>query len=760
MAYFEHTYNGSVAKFGTAKPDVYMYMRIHGNTYPNARYLEYYVTLGCYYAYRSAWTWKETNFVVGGVDHLNGTDLAFSASGGATDLKTVGPFRVDYGVDGNAGSVQLWGRLYNGSVKNVNDGKYYSLDTKLDSVWYSFPWIAAATKPSVPGNQRLNGSTSLTVTERSQNFTLSWNKPSGGTYGVSGYRLYWSKGDGWRHFATVANANQLSYTLNINTIYSSMPRGDAIGFEVQAYNDRQDSGHSGGMFDYNALTLAKMSFNSISASEVSFYSAKINWSSNLNVKTVQYSYDGGNSWSTGQSNINTTSGSFILSGRTSGTKYTVKVRLTAASDGTQVTKDVSFTTSSMTTNAWISATSFYNTTIKWSSNVNIKTIEYKLNNGNWSTYQSGQNKASGDISIGSLTSGTSYTIQVRLTAVGDNKQKTHTLTTTTSAMNISLNTSSTSFYSTTVNWSSNVNIKTVEYNLNNGGWSSKQSVSNVKSGSFGLSGLASGTGYNIQVRLTGTSDGKTITSNVSFSTRATDVKVTTSNITPVGVKINWSSSVNINKVQWKLSTDPDSAYKNAKTGLNIKEDSFVITSLTYNKTYTINVRVTGYADGKTATASTTIKTLDIARLTAVTKVWDVDKSAEITATNPGECALQLYIDYYANNNWVPLISRTKVALSAGKYKIELTTSEINMLYKRASGDTNAKFRFTLKSLYPGYLGEHSMETKITFPTKAWVRPDPTGEWKRALVWAKDSAGTWKQVSPWVDPANNKNWKKI
>ena len=673
MAYFEHTYNGSVAKFGTSKPDVYMYMRIHGNTYPDARYLEYYVTLGCYYAYRSAWTWKETNFVVNGYDHLNGADLAYNAGGGATNLMTVGPFRVDYGLDGNAGSVQLWGRLYNSSVLNNNTGKRYSLDTRLDSVWYSFPWIAAATAPSVPGNQRLNGYDSLAVTERSHNFTLSWNKPSGGTYGVSGYRLYWSKGDGWRHFATVENANQLSHTFNINTIYSNMPRGDSIGFQVQAYNSRQDSGHAPGMFDYNKLTLAKMSFNSVSASEVSFYSAKINWSSNLNIKTVEYSYNGGSSWSTAQSNINTASGNFVLSGRTSGTKYTVKVRLTAASDGTQVTKDVSFTTTAMT------------------------------------------------ISVGN---------------------------------------SAVQHYSATVNWSSNTNIKTVEYNLNNAGWKTANSGLNVKSGSFGLSGLSSNTTYTVQVRLTGYADNKTITGNTSFTTKATDVKVTTENITPVGVKINWSSSVNINKVQWKLSTEADSSYKNAATGLNTKSGDFTITSLTFNKSYTINVRVTGYADNKTATTSTTIKTLDIARLTAVTKSWDVDKSAEITATNPGNCALQLYIDYYANNTWVALISRAPITLTNGKYGVTLNTSEINMLYKRASGDTNAKFRFTLKSLYPNLLGEHSMETKITFPTKAWVRPDPTGEWKRALVWAKDSAGTWKQVSPWVDPANNKNWKKI
>lgn len=579
-----------------------------------------------------------------------------------------------------SGSFNLWDNnteikvYYCCSDRGVGncDSKYPTGRVLVASFW-SWDLPFKDYPPGVPGNQRLNGNTSLTVTERSQNFTLSWSKPSGGTYGVSGYNLYWSKGDGWRHFATIQNANQLSHTFNINTIYSGMPRGDSIGFQVQAYNSTYNSGHAPGMFDYNKLTLAKMSFNNISASEVSFYSAKINWSSNLNVKTVQYSYDGGNSWSTAQSNINTTSGNFVLSGRTSGTKYTVKVRLTAASDGTQVTKDVSFTTTAMT------------------------------------------------ISVGN---------------------------------------SAVQHYSATVNWSSNTNIKTVEYNLNNTGWKTANSGLNVKSGSFGLSGLSSNTTYTVQVRLTGYADNKTITGNTSFTTKATDVKVTTSNVTPVGLKISWSSSVNINKVQWKLSTEADSSYKNAATGLNQSSGSFTITSLKFNTSYTINVRVTGYADGKTATTSTTLKTLDIARLTAVTKLWDVDKSAEITATNPGNCALQLYIDYYANNTWVALISRAPITLTNGKYGITLTTSEINMLYKRASGDTNAKFRFTLKSLYPNLLGEHSMETKITFPTKAWVRPDPTGEWKRALVWAKDSAGTWKQVSPWVDPANNKNWKKI
>lgn len=499
MAYFEHTYNGSVTKFGTSKPDVYMYMRIYGNTYPEARYLEYYVTLGCYYAYRSAWTWKDTNFVVGGYDHLNGTDLAFNANGGATDLKTVGPFRVNYGLDGNAGSVQLWGRLYNGSVKNVNNGKYYSLDTRLESVWYPFPWIAAAVPPGRPSSQLVNGATSATVNERSDKFTLTWNHPSNGTFGVSGYRVYCSRGTGWKKIGETTNH---SFETSIQSIQSTvydggtMPRGHSVGFYIQAYNNYLDSGYTGGVFDYNSLTLANVS-GSCSSSEKTCTSAKISWNSNINIKTVEYR---------------------------------------------------------------------------------------KSSSDKWVTVQS---------------------------------------------------------------------------------------------------------------------------------------------------------------------------------GLNTKSSSFTITGLTFNTKYTVEVRVTAVSDNAQAIFSTTVTTLDIAKITAVTKEWSVEATGEITATNPGGCALQLYLDYYTNNTWVPLISRPKIELVDSKYTLTLTRDEINILYKQASGKSDARFRFTLKSYYPNYLGEHSMETKITFPTKAWVKPEGTTEWKRALVWARDSATSpWKQVSPWVDPTNNKNWKRI
>lgn len=229
--------------------------------------------------------------------------------------------------------------------------------------------------------------------------------------------------------------------------------------------------------------------------------------------------------------------------------------------------------------------------------------------------------------------------------------------------------------------------------------------------------------------------------------------------TCTSAKISWNSNINVKTVEYRKSSSDK--WVTVQSGLNTKSSSFTITGLTFNTKYTVEVRVTAVSDSTQAIFSTTVTTLDIAKITAVTKEWSVEATGEITATNPGGCALQLYLDYYTNNTWVPLISRPKIELVDGKYTLTLTRDEINILYKQASGKSDARFRFTLKSYYPNYLGEHSMETKITFPTKAWVKPEGTTEWKRALVWARDSATSpWKQVSPWVDPTNNKNWKRI
>ena len=149
-----------------------------------------------------------------------------------------------------------------------------------------------AVAPGKPGNQYINNTTNITVNERSNEFTLSWTRPSEGTHGIAGYRVFCSRGAGWQKIGETTNTYFDTNISNLQgTVYGgTMPRGHSIGFYIQAYNGTYDSGYVPGMYDYNKLTLNNMSFNSISTSEVSFYSARIHWASNLNVKTVQYSF--------------------------------------------------------------------------------------------------------------------------------------------------------------------------------------------------------------------------------------------------------------------------------------------------------------------------------------------------------------------------------------------------------------------------------------------------------------------------------------
>ena len=224
----------------------------------------------------------------------------------------------------------------------------------------------------------------------------------------------------------------------------------------------------------------------------------------------------------------------------------------------------------------------------------------------------------------------------------------------------------------------------------------------------------------------------------------------TSNITANSCKVNWETNINIKKVEWKLSTDTN--YKQVYSGAGTTSGNINITSLTPNKSYTINIRLTAVERDEVFERSTTARTLDIARIAACEAEWSVEDSTELTITNPANLALKLYLSY----NNIELISRNNITLNNGKYVLTLSSSEKDILYTQTASDSNPSFKFILKSYSNSTkLGEDSKSTKITFPTKAWVKPNNT--WKRALVWAKIN-NTWKLVSPWVKPGST--WKRV
>lgn len=418
MANFEKKYNGSKVKFGNY--DMNMYVRIHGSNNTSNRTLSYYVTIGVYYKYNTAFTWNTaTSLKIDGSEKLNNTALKYHQSGGNYDLKTFGPYTKSYNDSGSAGSVKVSGRLYKTHVKNNTTGKYYNLDTKLSEQTYTFPTIGAVSKPSTPSGQLINGVVTAYVNERTDGVRLSWNHADGGYYGRSGYKVYYSVGSGWQHIGTTTNNY---FDTSIASCYNSLGRGNYVGFQVTTYNNKYESGKAANANSNNALYLNGMSASSsIGASYLN--SASINWSSNLNTQKVEWRLNSTGNWNTASSGINTKSGSFSISGLRSGSSYTVNVRLTAKSDGTLSYSNVALNTKAMTIGVSHQDITPIQARINWSSNAAVSTVEWKLSTeSNWRTAQSNLNATSGNFNATGLPYNTSLTVQVRLTARADGVQ--------------------------------------------------------------------------------------------------------------------------------------------------------------------------------------------------------------------------------------------------------------------------------------------------------------------------------------------------
>lgn len=228
------------------------------------------------------------------------------------------------------------------------------------------------------------------------------------------------------------------------------------------------------------------------------------------------------------------------------------------------------------------------------------------------------------------------------------------------------------------------------------------------------------------------------------------INISSNNTTATSTKINWNSNILISKVEWKLSNE--NSYRTYYSGTGISSGSISITALNYNSSYTINIRLIGNESGEQFTRSISITTLDIARIQRWNTEWSVEDATQLTITNPSNLAMQLYLSY----NNIELISRTNISLNNGIYTLVLTDSEKNILYTQTASDNNPSFKFILKSYSGGTkIGEDVKNTKITFPTKAWVKINNV--WKRALVWTKVSS-SWKQSIPWVKVGST--WKRI
>lgn len=238
---------------------------------------------------------------------------------------------------------------------------------------------------------------------------------------------------------------------------------------------------------------------------------------------------------------------------------------------------------------------------------------------------------------------------------------------------------------------------------------------------------------------------------ITFVDPSSETGGKTINASSIVVYWKSTSGVRIRSVNWKFDYEGNDKWRNVASNIEAVGGEFTVSGLTYNTRYLINVRLTTYTDGYSFINTANVKTKDIARITKYQQEWSVEDPTELTISNPANCSLQLYISY----NNIEIISRNNIKLENNKYTLTLTEDEKVLLYTQAAADSNPSFKFILKSFESIKVGEHAVNTKITFPTKAWVRVD--NNWKRALVWQKVGS-TWKQCIPWVKVGST--WKRI
>lgn len=511
-------------------------------------------------------------------------------------------------------------------------------------------------------------------------------------------------------------------------------------------------------FSNQVITLqnigAAISITSCYQSSNTTSSVSCTWATNVNANRVSYKYSGNDTWYVGHAaGYNKNSGTFTMTSFTEGQSRSVTVRA-YTSDGAYAEKTLTFTAAQRAalsiSNAYQSSNTSTSATIAWTTSRNIIKISYSKDGGSsWYIGEQSINKSSGSFSIGGYGPSEAHQIQLRA-VTSDDVYAYKTITITTQAASFSASTTTIDTSSFRITWSAGYDVTSLRYKVSGDSyWTGVPSAANTRSGTITITGLAPGTSKTVTIEAVINGATKTVT--VTGSSTAMTGSISVSNITPTQATVSWSSNVNIGVVYWKNTSDTN--WNTAQyLGSNVKSGSFVISGLTVNKTYNIQVKLESYSYGTTVTYSKSFTTLNIATITAVSATtWNLDGSVTLTISNPGNCSMRLYISY----NNIEIISRTNITLSGGKYTLTLTAAEQNTIYSAASGDRNPSFKFVLKSYLTNYIGEMSKDTNIAFPLKSWAKVD--GVWKKAQVYAKVN-NTWKVALPWVKV--NGTWKRV
>ena len=441
----------------------------------------------------------------------------------------------------------------------------------------------------------------------------------------------WYSTNGGTSWTAVGSVNSTSgnYTitgLSANTTYNvktrlrgktSQANGDSSALSVKTY----------------AAPTVTQSMDSKTGTSI-----RMNWSSTETAEQLWYSTNGGTSW-TDKGALSGTSGTYLITGLSTGTAYSVKTRIRGKNS--QMIADTSASSITTYTAPTItqSVSTKTDTTIKinWSANgTTCDYLFYSINGGSSFVTIGDINASSGSYTISGLTADTTYSIVTRArgknAAVFSNSSALSVKTYGYPSVNQSV--SSKTATSITMAWSSDSTCDYVWYSKNGGStWTAVGSV-NGKSGTYTISGLANETTYQILTRLRRTDSQYKADSTVLTVTTYgyPTVSQTLSTKTETTIRIDWSSD-NTCDALW-YSTDGGTNWTQIGGTFSAKSGTYVITGLSANTSYSVKTRLRRKDSQLTKDSSAiSVKTYDYPHVTNAPN-FTIGNSVKITLYNP------------------------------------------------------------------------------------------------------------------------------
>lgn len=299
--------------------------------------------------------------------------------------------------------------------------------------------------------------------------------------------------------------------------------------------------------------------------------------------------------------------------------------------------------------------------------------------------------------------------------------------------------------SITMNWASDSTIDYIWYSKDNGSNWTGINVTDGKSGSYTISNLSANTTYKIKTRVRRKdSQLKTDSSVLPVTTYAKTIPtISLSSKTVNSITVSSICNVAVSGTQYRIKTS-NGSYGNYQT-------SSTFSGLNPNTAYIIEVKKVGSASGESGTATLSVTTYDIARISSYNSNINLGDSYAIKYTNPSGAKVQVGIyntdsrNYYAEYRTV----------TGSSYTFNFTDAELDSMYK-AMGKTNSlSAKLYINTADNTYRESKNITIKLTGNQKT-EHVKINNSWKRAKRWVNVN-GTWKRCIRWVNV--NGTWKR-